>query len=478
MTIKEIEQRSGLERASIRFYEQQGLLSPGRAENGYRDYSAQDLVTLERVRFLRGLGFSVQEILSFQRDERALNEALPGRISALEGERRDKERACRICREMQADHASYQTLETERYLREGDDSPAMPPPADCLNAVRSPWRRFFARWLDSLFAGTLFWCLIILIFRLNVQRMSGVWWDVAFWVTSVGLTAALEPLWLHFVGATPGKALLGLRVEGIEGGRLSLETARGRTWSVLWHGEGLSLPVYSLVRRWRSYRACEEGEALPWEEESVLTERPMRLLRGLCAAGVAALCLCAMLSAAALAGRPPCRGELTVQQYARNYNATARFYGEENGQLDENGQWQPTVIGGGGFVIMMAASPQPQIEYDLDADGHIRRVTWRYLYEIAQDAQRTGDVLLSVPVTQLLAGAVAYAGADCFQPFYTDLQVFACQTLPERSLQFGGTRLSFALQGGEGLMFVTDNLAVLPGESIPCTVTIEFVQEM
>lgn len=117
MTIKEIEQRSGLERASIRFYEQQGLLSPGRAENGYRDYSPQDLVTLERVRFLRGLGFSVQEILSFQRDERALDEALPGRISALERERRDRGRACRICPEMQADHASYQTLETERYLR-------------------------------------------------------------------------------------------------------------------------------------------------------------------------------------------------------------------------------------------------------------------------------------------------------------------------------------------------------------------------
>lgn len=123
MTIKEIEQHSGLERASIRFYEQQGLLSPGRAENGYRDYSPQDLVTLERVRFLRSLGFGVQEILSFQREERALNEALPGRIRVLEGEQRDRERACRICRELQADHASYQTLETERYLRASEAAP-------------------------------------------------------------------------------------------------------------------------------------------------------------------------------------------------------------------------------------------------------------------------------------------------------------------------------------------------------------------
>ena len=29
MTIKEIEERSGLQRANIRFYEQEGLISPG-----------------------------------------------------------------------------------------------------------------------------------------------------------------------------------------------------------------------------------------------------------------------------------------------------------------------------------------------------------------------------------------------------------------------------------------------------------------
>ena len=37
MTIREIEERSGMTRANIRFYEQEGLLSPVRRENGYRD---------------------------------------------------------------------------------------------------------------------------------------------------------------------------------------------------------------------------------------------------------------------------------------------------------------------------------------------------------------------------------------------------------------------------------------------------------
>lgn len=53
MNIKEIEQRSGLTRANIRYYEQEGLLRPARQENKYRDYSDEDLETLLRIALLR-----------------------------------------------------------------------------------------------------------------------------------------------------------------------------------------------------------------------------------------------------------------------------------------------------------------------------------------------------------------------------------------------------------------------------------------
>ena len=43
MTIKEIETLSGLPRANIRYYESEGLISPKRAENGYREYSQADV---------------------------------------------------------------------------------------------------------------------------------------------------------------------------------------------------------------------------------------------------------------------------------------------------------------------------------------------------------------------------------------------------------------------------------------------------
>ena len=43
MTIREVEQCTGLERATVRFYEKEELLTLQRLENGYRDYSEEDV---------------------------------------------------------------------------------------------------------------------------------------------------------------------------------------------------------------------------------------------------------------------------------------------------------------------------------------------------------------------------------------------------------------------------------------------------
>ena len=54
MTIKEIEELAGMPRANIRYYEAEGLLSPVRSENGYRDYSEEDLSILKKIKLLTG----------------------------------------------------------------------------------------------------------------------------------------------------------------------------------------------------------------------------------------------------------------------------------------------------------------------------------------------------------------------------------------------------------------------------------------
>ena len=76
MNIGRAAELSGVPSKTIRYYESVGLLPPtGRAANGYRDFTAQDVDILRFISRGRGLGFSVEqvnELLSLYRDrERA-----------------------------------------------------------------------------------------------------------------------------------------------------------------------------------------------------------------------------------------------------------------------------------------------------------------------------------------------------------------------------------------------------------------------
>ena len=76
MTIKELENKTGMTRANIRFYESEGLLSPRRLDNGYRDYSEEDARTLEKIRLLRQLQLDLDTIRKVQQGALTLDQAL------------------------------------------------------------------------------------------------------------------------------------------------------------------------------------------------------------------------------------------------------------------------------------------------------------------------------------------------------------------------------------------------------------------
>ena len=107
MTIKEVELHTGLARANIRYYEEQGFFSPARGENGYRSYSDEDIDTLLKIKLLRQLGFSLEEIHELQRGERSLEPALERREADLESLRQELSQAAQLCRDMRADGVSF-----------------------------------------------------------------------------------------------------------------------------------------------------------------------------------------------------------------------------------------------------------------------------------------------------------------------------------------------------------------------------------
>ena len=83
MTIRDVEQRCGMERANIRFYEREGLISPERRENGYREYTEENVQTLLRIRLLRSLHVGLDEIGALVRGERELDDTLREQLEGV-----------------------------------------------------------------------------------------------------------------------------------------------------------------------------------------------------------------------------------------------------------------------------------------------------------------------------------------------------------------------------------------------------------
>ena len=53
MLIREVEERCGISKKNIRFYEQQGLLQPKRNASNYREYEEADLIVLKKIILLK-----------------------------------------------------------------------------------------------------------------------------------------------------------------------------------------------------------------------------------------------------------------------------------------------------------------------------------------------------------------------------------------------------------------------------------------
>lgn len=113
MKINEVEQILGITKANIRFYEKEGLLTPGRTESGYREYSEGDITKLKEIVIYRKLGIPVQQIADILDGAISLQDALDTNIQALNAEIEKLSGSLALCKQLKAEDAD--TLDTERY---------------------------------------------------------------------------------------------------------------------------------------------------------------------------------------------------------------------------------------------------------------------------------------------------------------------------------------------------------------------------
>ena len=118
MKIKQVEELVGITSKNIRFYENQGLLTPERAENGYREYHQKNIDELKKIKLFRKLGISVEEIKAVLGGDKKLGDCLERHVDVLNKERENLDNMQKLSMAILQGNADVDNLNTDEWLDE------------------------------------------------------------------------------------------------------------------------------------------------------------------------------------------------------------------------------------------------------------------------------------------------------------------------------------------------------------------------
>lgn len=117
MKINEVEALAGITKKNIRFYEEQGLLSPRRnPENGYRDYGDGEVQVLRQIKLLRKLDVPIDEIRLMLQGSHTVADGMRRHLISLERSQRNLRQAMELCQALSTQDIPLAQLDTEALL--------------------------------------------------------------------------------------------------------------------------------------------------------------------------------------------------------------------------------------------------------------------------------------------------------------------------------------------------------------------------
>ena len=122
MKINQVAELVDITKKNIRFYEDQGLVNPERdPENGYRDYSMEDVKQLSQVKLLRQLGVSCEDIRKLRANEFSLDSCIRKRIAELDEAGENIVHMKTICGMLSDENEDLSSLDASKYLEKMKD---------------------------------------------------------------------------------------------------------------------------------------------------------------------------------------------------------------------------------------------------------------------------------------------------------------------------------------------------------------------
>ncbi len=118
MTIKEVEEQTGLTRSNIRFYEKEKLIEPSRNDNnGYRDYTEKDVDSIKKIAYLRTLEISIEDIRNIIFDKVPLADIIKKQTTTIQTQIEGLNQAKAMCEKMlESGNVSFDELQVEKYV--------------------------------------------------------------------------------------------------------------------------------------------------------------------------------------------------------------------------------------------------------------------------------------------------------------------------------------------------------------------------
>lgn len=108
MKIAEVEKQTGISKQTIRFYEKEGLIEPGRnSENQYREYDPQDVKKLKRISIMRKLNVPIPEIKEVMEGTRSFTEVIDRQREQIAKEREEQDALIAFCDELKGQSVDW-----------------------------------------------------------------------------------------------------------------------------------------------------------------------------------------------------------------------------------------------------------------------------------------------------------------------------------------------------------------------------------
>ncbi len=387
MKIQEVEQRTGLDRATIRFYETEGLISPVRSDNGYRCYTETEVDTLLKIKLLRQLDINLSIIKDLEQGREDISAVLSCQLDALSDKITGNIRAKYVCEQMQQANLQYKTIDTARYLK-------MLQIPECEDAVFCeevpleihPVRRFFARTIDYAIISAVLNFLLITVFRIR-PITQGILTLIS--IIEVAASVLILSAFVHFLGTTPGKWAMGIYVGSIFEERITYSDAIRREIKVFVFGCGLNIPGISLWRYYKSYKKDASGEGNRWNEYTEFYYSDWTVARK--ALGTILAVVAATLSAvnALENALPQYRGDvITVAQFAENYRDYEKALGIDSKYvLGNEGKWIQQYDSSGVIVSVQGENfdqNRADFMYSYDSSGKLYKISYTDSWEDGQ----------------------------------------------------------------------------------------------